>query len=404
MFTNFLKKRPHRIQWQVEQIDLSYVNSVRRILLAEIPNVGIAFDPQSDKNEDMNIHVNTSSLHNEFLAHRISLLPICFSENELYMFDPSKYTFRLKKHNTSHHVMNVTSHDIEIYDENGNKYDDAFHRRIFPAHPITKDYMLITKLKPNHYNPEKGEQIDITFKASVGTGKQHSRWCPVSTVLMNNVVDDEAVERAWKDKVAKLEAADGHLSEDAKQMAHKRFMSLEAYRHFKKNAYDEANVFNFGIRSICALRPEYLFFKAFVVLANKVRDFQKNVTDESNNVSISPMGEIPNFYEIAIQNEDFTLVNVLQCITYNKCFREKLDERLSYIGYHDPHPLDPKMVLKVKFKEDTKVSESDLRSFLGQACSWILNDIDGYVKAWIDASGLKEMKIKEVDDYDKTHE
>lgn len=399
-FSQFLQKRPSRLEFQIDNVDLAYVNAFRRILLAEIPTVGIAFDPLSDKNPDLSIHVNTSSLHNEFLAHRISLLPLCFDENEVAQFDPSKYTFRLTKHNTGHQILPVTSRDIDILDEDGNRYPQELHSRVFPPHPITKDYMLITKLKPNPYNPEKGEHIDVTFRASINIAKTHSRWCPVSTIPMHNVVDEDLAKVGFDEKIQRLEAQRGKtIPEDERQMLKKRFDTLEQYRFFKKNAYDEANSFHFGIRSICALRPAYLMFKAIRVLRRKVDEFVSHLQTQDTAVTMQAIGQIPNFFEITIHNEDFTLLNVLQCITYNKCFREKRDPRLVYIGYHDPHPLDPKMILKVKFLEDVKMTEADVRSFFVQAAAWIQEDLEELTRTWIASSDLEKLSIHEVADY-----
>ena len=61
-------------------LDKSIVNGIRRTLLTDIQSV--AFDPDNIK-----IEKNTGSLHNEFLKHRISLIP-------LYI-DPETYNYSL---------------------------------------------------------------------------------------------------------------------------------------------------------------------------------------------------------------------------------------------------------------------------------------------------------------------
>lgn len=381
--------RKNRLAFQAEHVDLAYLNAIRRVLLAEIPNVGIAFDPLTDANPDMHIEINTSSLHNEYLAHRVSLLPLCFSEEEVANFDPAKYTFRLRKHNRGAEILVVTSADVEIFDENDQKYPPEFHRRIFPTHPITHDHLLITKLKPNVYNKDKGEQIDMTFKASIGIAKQHSRWCPVSTVVLNNIVDDAAAEEGFQEKVDATEKDLGQaLSPAEKEALRGRFNALDRYRFFKKNVYDEPNAFNFAIRSICALRPEYLFQKALEVLKDKVAAFITHVQEAKPEagVTVRSVGDVANFYEMDIHGEDHTLLNVLQSILYNKCIRDKklAEPKLTYIGYHDPHPLDPRMVLKVKFAdaEDAPVTEKELRDFFVAGGNLILEDLAALEAAW----------------------
>ena len=64
---------------EINGLDKSFINSIRRVLLSSIPS--IAF--RTDNISDIIIEKNNTSLHNEFLSHRISLIP-------LYI-DPTNY-------------------------------------------------------------------------------------------------------------------------------------------------------------------------------------------------------------------------------------------------------------------------------------------------------------------------
>ena len=91
-----------------EGLHKSIINGIRRTLLSTIPS--IAFRTQID-DSDIIINENTTSLHNEFLIHRISLIP-------LYI-DPSKYKkqylFHLDVENTSEPIKTITADDFKIY-------------------------------------------------------------------------------------------------------------------------------------------------------------------------------------------------------------------------------------------------------------------------------------------------
>ena len=51
----------------------SIINGLRRVLLSMIPTIGF----RTEKNDsDIIIEKNTTSLHNEYLLHRISLVPL----------------------------------------------------------------------------------------------------------------------------------------------------------------------------------------------------------------------------------------------------------------------------------------------------------------------------------------
>lgn len=344
----------------IHDVDLSVVNAIRRIVLAEIPTVALDFDPTSDANDNITIHTNHSALHNEFLAHRLSLIPMYFSADEVADFNMDDYIFKLKVRNTSTDIVPVTTKDIRVYDASDAPYDDAFHKRIFPPSPITKDYVLITKLRPNIYAPEKGEEIDITFKATKDIAKTHSRWSPVSCCSFFNIVDDEAAARGLKEKLHDEKIAKERTLTSAEEKAlTNRFETLHKYRYFMTNEYGEASAFRFKLESECGLKPEYLFVSALEILHDKIVKFAARCKAEDSTIQVRTIKD--TMYELLIEDEDFTLLNVIQCLVYNAEIRKKGAKAiLQYIGYHQPHPLDNKMMLKLKFVD----ASTDVRSYM----------------------------------------
>uniref|UniRef100_A0A6C0BEK7 DNA-directed RNA polymerase RpoA/D/Rpb3-type domain-containing protein n=1 Tax=viral metagenome TaxID=1070528 RepID=A0A6C0BEK7_9ZZZZ len=362
--TNFkiIKDDKRSLEFQIVDVDLSIVNSIRRIIISEIPNVAFAFDPYSETN-DIKINVNSCALHNEFLAHRISLIPICFDYDEIENFTPEKYRFVLKKKNTGTEIMNVTSKDFDVYNEDNVKMDEKFKNKLFPANTITKDHILITKLKPNLYDLSKGEEIDIECSASKNIALSHARWSPVSKCTFHNTIDEKAVQN-------EIKTMDIHEVN--------QFKTLQMYRHFIKNKYDEPSSFNFEIESECRLSPRYLVKKAFEVLIEKFRVLSANI-DNTSKIEINKLDNIESCYTLNIYDETHTLLNVLQSITFNHFFRDipPSSNPLEFIGYHKSHPLDNKMILKIKFKEDT-----DVKPFIIQQCNYIINHLTNFMTMW----------------------
>ena len=351
-FRNIAKNGPS-MEMEVHNVDLSIVNALRRIILAEIPTVALAFDPIAESNEDIMISLNNSALHNEFLAHRISLIPMHFNKKEIAAFNPEDYLFHLKVKNTGTDIIPVTTRNIVIKDAEGKPYSDSVHRRVFPADPITKDHILITKLRPNIYSPEKGESIDITFKASKNIAKNHSRWCPVSCCAFYNMVDEKAATQGLEDKLAE-EAKNRNrpLTQEETDKISKRFDTLMKYRFFYKNKYGEPSIFHFKIDSECGLHPEELFTQALDTLIAKLNTFAEECASPTTSITVNKVNA--TLHDVVIENEDFTLLNVLQSILYNTLIRDqKTNKVLEYIGYHQPHPLDNKMVLKMKFADES---------------------------------------------------
>ena len=126
--------------------DCQTVNLFRQIIMSEIPTIAI---------EAVDIYTNISPHHEEYIAHRLGLIPLkCTSEN----VDLTKIELEVNVHATTS-VRNVSSKDIC---SNGDVV------------PVDDD-ILICKLFPGQ---------SLHFKAFVkeGTGKEHAKWSPISCI------------------------------------------------------------------------------------------------------------------------------------------------------------------------------------------------------------------------------
>jgi DNA-directed RNA polymerase subunit L len=404
-FTNIVRSGNKRLSMTINNTDVSIINSIRRIILSEIPNTAFHFDPNDLEHNDITINKNTCALHNEFLAHRISMVPLCFNENEINTFDPSQFKFVLKKQNSTYDTIEVTTKDIDIYDANGQKYPESLKERILPKNPTTKEYILLTKLKPNLHDeisPPRGEAIDLECIATLNNAMKHSRWSPVSCCSYGNTIDKDIAEKKFEEMVRKREGELGRsLKRDEKDLLLKRFNTLEVFRCFKKNKYDEADTFDFKLESECAMRCSYLFFKGCKILIEKLEKFTANLQDkEANDLRVLKLPGVPNFYQVEVRKENFTLMNVLQSQIYNLCMREMSSNQnvLEYIGYYQPHPLDEVMVMKIKFKTDIETDVAFTIDFLTQRTHEIIKKLKILVKEWISSTNdLKD--IVEVQDF-----
>jgi DNA-directed RNA polymerase I and III subunit RPAC1 len=248
---------PNDLVFELINVDASFANALRRILLAEVPTVAI---------EKVYMWNNSSIIHDEVLAHRMGLIPIQADPRYLEPFEEddepterNTLVFRLMvscKH--SERDKTVTKLDYEEEDEEEEeepmdrlvKEDDPdlvdaamaaattrpykFPRdrpytkhvyssdiewmpqgdqeeRLGSAGPVHDD-ILIAKLRP-------GQVIELEAHARVGTGKDHAKFSPVSTasyrllphvVLKEPVYDEVAKELAhvYEPGVFRLEKTD----------------------------------------------------------------------------------------------------------------------------------------------------------------------------------------------------
>ena len=130
-----------------------------------------------------------------------------------------------------------TTNDIVI-ERHGVKLDT---QRIFPLHPLTNDAILITKLKPNLYSNNIGEELDVEMTIRKGTAQTHSRWSPVSTCTYYNIIDEDEATAAFQKGLSELPPNSN------KESFKNQFDNLDKQRYFYKNKFNEANQFRFII-------------------------------------------------------------------------------------------------------------------------------------------------------------
>jgi DNA-directed RNA polymerase subunit L len=120
-----------------------------------------------------------------------------------------------------------------------------------------------------------------------------------------------------------------------------------------------------------------MFKKSIEILIEKTRNFIDNMGNLEK-VTIKNSSNIDNFYELEIKNETYTLLNVIQSCVYNLNFRKNKTTDLEYIGYYNPHPLDNKMILRIKFTND-QVSP---KVFLTKNLEILIEQLNIYVDEW----------------------
>ena len=170
MSVKIKKHETNELQVQIKKTDTVFLNTLRRIMISEIPSLAI---------DKVHIETNTSCFHDEFLVHRIGLLPI-ISEKDILSIPKQEecncysgcpqcnFEFLLEKENMEDSLLGVYSSDfIPIAN-----MQTSFK---LVSYPTSEKGILLCKLA-------KGEKIKLTCTAVKGTGKEHAKWSPVCAV------------------------------------------------------------------------------------------------------------------------------------------------------------------------------------------------------------------------------
>lgn len=376
-FINFNSDSSKRVSFEIHDVDLSVVNALRRVILTDIPNVAIAFDPYNSAENDITFISNTSSLHNEFMGHRISLIPVNLSLDDIDTYDSSKYRFILNVKNQSNTTIDVTTKDIQVLDANGNVLSDSLKESLFPPCEITKDHILITRLKPNPFNNMEGEELNCEFYARSGVGKAHARWSHVSLCSFTNKVDEVAADDALATLKKSLDAS---LTDEERNRAINRFNTIERHRIFMKNKYDEPSQFRFTLEVINdRVSPVHLFTRGFDALINMIHGL--NAPEKMQCHCLNPS---EHMFMLHIKNEGHTVGNLLQSMIYNRHVRDS--GLVQYVGYYQPHPLENDIVLKIR--SDSFNNNQDVYTFMNDMVGYMTKHLSDLRNMWNSMHGI----------------
>lgn len=395
-FDSFVRSKTlNRLDFRAHNIALCVINAVRRAILSEVPTSAFDFDicvPDAPSS-GIKVTANTSTLHNEMLAHRFSFLPIHHTEDEQerVQIDPTRYQYSIRvknKGSAGAQVIDVTSKDIRVMDALGAAVPSVLRDAMFPPDRTTGDHVLLVCLRPSPIGDGNGEEIAIDAISTTSVGRVNCRWSPVSLCSFRNVVDRALADAAY----IALQAA----NRDAPTQTRAQFDTLEAHRCFARDEHGDPTSFDFSIESECGLRPEFIFFKALRILTERVKALAQAIArlpqDKGQSVTLLALPNADDFFALTISGEGHTLGNLLQGLLYETHVRDEASRRLSFVGYHVAHPLDQSICLKFKVTPGTQI-----REFLVEALEAIATRLDAIAVAWTQPSGLVDATIREVD-------
>lgn len=276
------KLTKEKIKFTLSGVDSSICNSLRRTMLAEVPTMAIDL---------VQVQVNTSSLHDEFIAHRLGLIPLVSENIDNFEFprnckctgycNECAVQFRLKVRNSERGVVDVTSNDLRRSSQEAGD-----------VRPADLDGpILLLKL-------QKNQEIDIICNARKGIGKEHAKWSPVATctfkytpeIILNTQKIDSLMDlRDKADFVNSCPAKVFNLNEETIEIVkpNKCMFCDECVRKGESimtkssiailNTLDNIvrinqikDRFVFKVESSGSLKPESIIMKAFNLLCAKI--------------------------------------------------------------------------------------------------------------------------------------
>ncbi|CAN0878904.1 DNA-directed RNA polymerases II, IV and V subunit 3, partial [Linum grandiflorum] len=164
------------MKFELRNTDASMANALRRVMIAEVPTVAIDL---------VEIEVNSSVLNDEFIAHRLGLVPLT-SERAMSMrfsrdcdacdgdgqCEYCSVEFHLRAKCISDQTLDVSSKDLVSSDHTVIPVD--FSEAAGDDSSEQKG-VIIVKLR-------RGQELRLRAIARKGIGKDHAKWSPAATV------------------------------------------------------------------------------------------------------------------------------------------------------------------------------------------------------------------------------
>ena len=164
-----------QIQFTLEGVDASFSNAIRRVCIAEVPTLAIDL---------VEVLENSSVLCDEFISHRLGLIPIVSTVAKEMSFPyettldeesgRTEIEFELTAKGSSDQTYDVTSGHLTSFDK---RVFPVKHASLDENNPDpTKAGILVVKLR-------KHQEVKLRCTARKGIGKDHAKWSPVATAV-----------------------------------------------------------------------------------------------------------------------------------------------------------------------------------------------------------------------------
>jgi DNA-directed RNA polymerase subunit L/DNA-directed RNA polymerase alpha subunit len=373
------------ISFRMSPTDVAFANTLRRMILTGVESVAFRSDMNEfGKTTDVSVTRNNTPMTNEMLADRIGLLPIT-APNPLD-WDPDKYIFKLSVTNDSADPRDVVAADIQVFEKGSDGEEKMVpNASFFPPDPISGDTALIAVLKGKRPGMAP-EGIELTAKASMGNGREHARFNPVSQCSYRYTRDsderriNELFEK-WVIKAKKIPDPKG-LEDGQRKELLAEYNTMEIDRCYLVDAKGEPNSFDFMVESIGTLEAHAIVKRALnTVVTMLVRYTTLDTQALPADLRVQPAANRLEGFDFIFQKQDHTLGWLLQ--SYIDLYMMD-DSKVTFVAYKVPHPLRDEMVLEVGIAGGQEADARKVIAAAARGCSALFR---GFAESWDTAIG-----------------
>jgi len=291
-----LELKHDSITFILSKTDTSVANTLRRIMIAEVPTMSIDL---------VEFENNSSVLFDEFIAHRLGLIPLTSSSIDQFNYtrdcscsdrcNRCSVDFQLSVTCLEDTNRDVTSQDL--FSQNPSVVPVHSSSSLEDGHSVDEQRpdtgILIVKLR-------KGQELKLRAIAKKGVGKEHAKWSPVCgysmqsepEITLNQSAMEELSEKQKEEFVNSCPTKVYEMDPLTKRVEVSDPLHCMFCQECKGKATDlgrpdlvhistKTDRFLFTVETTGSLRPEEVVLSALRVLKLKLHNIQENLRMEA---------------------------------------------------------------------------------------------------------------------------
>lgn len=235
------------INFTLTNCTLSIANSLRRIMISEVPTMAVDL---------VDIISNTTAINDEFLANRLGLIPLISTTVDDFEFPADcncddycpKCSVELTIYAKGNYdgILTVSSNDLI-----------SNNSEIVPI--VEEEYksgITIAKIK-------KDEEINMRCIARKGIGREHSKWSPVTVVFFEyDPEEEEDID------IGNIKTLEGRLQD---------LLNIDTNLLSNIRPKTSPDIFYFKVESVGSMKPIDILKKALSILNSKLKAFSNDI-------------------------------------------------------------------------------------------------------------------------------
>jgi len=292
------------VSFHLRNFPVSFVNALRRIVMANIPTVVL---------RDVQILENTTQLPHEMLKHRFGMLPVNVSPDDTATIREAMVELQIVANKEQKSVETITTDNFAIH---------SAREKILMRDRDLDTPILFLRVRP-------GEAVHIRGKLAV-ENEGVSQVCTIATGWHVDPELAKANRKIWVEE-----------GKDPRE-----FDNFYIQRSYSVDSKGRPNWFDFKIESVGVLKAKDILSMAVGILRKRLDDYMKEA------VTYIRREQDEGSYTISLQQGGHTLGALLGEVIYS-------DQNTNFASYDIPHPLKPDMVIQMN---TTKQPESILKT------------------------------------------